>query len=266
MLKDILTNSQEKISILSIGTFTTLAQVLSESPKLATKIKKIVCMAGAAKVPGNLHGSLNKVSEFNAWIDPVATKMVFESSIPITMVPLDATNKAPLTRSFVNRFREQTSGPTAKLVSDWWEGCLTNPLGEYFHWDPLATAIAVSPDIITKAKPERMSVNASLRSRRQPFNQPYGDITNYNTLNWKGKLRQQLNPFTAGATQISKSRKAKVVNVVYDANVPLFESTMINAFSGANNIASNLQRLGTTPPFSPAGLQTSPGVLGSALA
>ena len=66
LLKGILTTSPDKISLLSIGTFTTLAQVLSDSPHLAKKIDKIVCMAGAVKADGNLHRSLNKVSEFNA--------------------------------------------------------------------------------------------------------------------------------------------------------------------------------------------------------
>ena len=84
LLKEILANNKEKVSILSLGTFTTLAQVLSESPKSAKKIEKIVCMAGAVNTPGNLHGALNKVAEFNGWIDPVATKIVFDSGIPIT--------------------------------------------------------------------------------------------------------------------------------------------------------------------------------------
>jgi len=253
LLKGILTTSPDKISLLSIGTFTTLAQVLSDSPHLAKKIDKIVCMAGAVKADGNLHRSLNKVSEFNAWIDPVATQMVFESGIPITMVPLDATSKARLTQSFVDRFRAKTSGPVAKQVADWWQGSLNKPLGEYYHWDPLATAIAFNPDIITNAKVERIAVNASLRVGRQPFNQPYGDISYNNILNWKGKARQPLNTYTAGATKISSSRNAKPINVVYDANIPLFEETMINVFSAAPPSSTSLQLLGTTPLNNPAG-------------
>lgn len=256
ILKDILTNSQDKISILSLGTFTTLAQVLNESPKLAGKIEKIVCMAGAVNVPGNLHGALNKAAEFNAWIDSIATKMVFESGIPITMVPLDATNKAPLTRTFLNEFREKTSGSSAKLVDDWWEGIFRNPVGEYYHWDPLATAIAVSPDIITRSRPVKLYVDASPRKFNQPFDQPFGDITNYSTLNWRGEPRKPLNPYIAGATQINNSRRgSKIVNVVFDVNVPLFEATMISAFSEPTNAAIDLPLSNSAMLHGPSALQ-----------
>ena len=231
VLTEILKNSKQKVSILSLGTFTTLAQVLSKSPRLAKKIDKIVCMAGAVNTPGNLHGARNKVAEFNAWIDPVATKVVFNSGIPITMVPLDATNHAPLTRSFLNTFKQKTSGPAAELISYWWESALSKPVGEYFHWDPLATAIAVSDDIITRARPTKIQVDASFRRLLQPVDEPFGKPKNVSSLNWLGKQRKQLNPYTAGWTRPVPRFYGKTVDVVYKADIPLFEATMIDAFS-----------------------------------
>ena len=84
-------------------------------------------MAGAVDVPGNLrvHGfsddAKNRFAEFNAWIDPIATKMVIESGIPIKLIPLDITNKAPLTEDFLDRFKAKTSGEAAITIAQWWQ-------------------------------------------------------------------------------------------------------------------------------------------------
>jgi len=241
LLKRILSRSDQKVSILELGAHTTLAQVLSAKPALAKKIDHIVSMIGAVDVPGNILNTPNKVAEFNAWIDPVAAKKVFDSGIPMIMVPLDVTNKAPLTVDFINRFRAGTKGPQANLLVNWLEGALKNPVGEYYHWDPLATAIAVSPDLVTRSKNLRLSVNADPSQPRQPKSVPYGHVKDFSLLNWRGDKRSSLDPLTSGWTQ--RDRSGKSINVVFDADIPRFEQNLISAFSQDPTDAPTLRPL-----------------------
>ena len=125
----ILNRTEEKITILSLGGFTNLAKLLNQHPKAQIgMIEEIVAMAGAVYVDGNVAAlnnakkewdqgpaySSNHYAEFNIFVDPLATKKVFDSSIPITLVPLDACNYVILQRKFMNRIT--ATDPIAKLV------------------------------------------------------------------------------------------------------------------------------------------------------
>ena len=56
----------------------------------------VYIMGVAFDVPGNIAlsnvGIDNTVAEWNVFIDPHAAAMVLKSGIPVTFVPLDATN------------------------------------------------------------------------------------------------------------------------------------------------------------------------------
>ena len=228
LLKKILTESSEKISILAIGAHTTLAKVLTANPELAKKIERVVSMVGAVYVDGNVKAppSINKKAEFNAWIDPVASKILFDSGVPIQMVPLDATDKAELTQAFIDRFRAGTQGPVANVILKWWENAYKNPVGEYYHWDPLATVIALFPDIATRTEAVNISVQAGLVPQTSV---PYGSVDDFSLLNWQGKLRSSLDPKEAGWTKPDNAGKS--VDVVFDSNLLGFEDKMISAFA-----------------------------------
>jgi pyrimidine-specific ribonucleoside hydrolase len=77
-------------------------------------------MGGAVKVPGNLQVPGvqidNRVAEWNIYVDPHAAAVVFESGAPITLVPLDATNDAPLTMAFYKRLEADHTTPEADFV------------------------------------------------------------------------------------------------------------------------------------------------------
>ena len=229
LLEKILLSSTQKVSILQIGTQSTIAQVLSANPVLANKVERIVAMIGAVDVDGNIHNTENKVAEFNAWIDPVAAKAVFASGIPITMVPLDVTNHAPLTQDFVNRFRASTQGPVANLLVNWWEGNIKKPVGEYFHWDPLATVLAFNPDLITRQEEVKILVNAKPTPLGEPASVPFGSIDDFSLLNWQGARRSSLDSKNSGGTK--RDENGNLVNVVFDANIAGFEDNLIAAFS-----------------------------------
>ena len=56
-------------------------------------------MAGAATVQGNV----TPAAEFNVWADPESAGKVFNSGIPVIMVPLDVCHKTRFGREDLNR-------------------------------------------------------------------------------------------------------------------------------------------------------------------
>lgn len=243
ILRQILHRSKSKVPILSLGTFTTIAQVLTESPRLKDKISSIVCMAGAIDVSGNLPGIPNSVAEFNAWIDPVATKLVIESGVPITMIPLDATNQVPLTEDFITNFKQNTQGDVADYIANAWEDALKNPLGEYYHWDPLAAAIAVNPDLITRFGHARVKVNAQVEREKKPADVPFGAGKSFDRLSWLGDARRSLDAMKSGWTK--RDRSGERIDIVFSPDVKGFETEMITTFQRQTNELDTM----TLPPF-----------------
>ena len=61
-----------------------MALALQKEPRLVEKVEHLTMMAG-----GMDFGNATPMAEFNIYADPEAAKIVFESAIPKTMVPLD---------------------------------------------------------------------------------------------------------------------------------------------------------------------------------
>lgn len=92
-----------EISVVSLGPLTNLAMALTIDPKLVHHIKEIVTMGGAYSVPGNV----TPTSEFNFFCDPEAARQVIASGIPITLVGLDVTRSARLSRHSLRKATEK---------------------------------------------------------------------------------------------------------------------------------------------------------------
>jgi pyrimidine-specific ribonucleoside hydrolase len=147
LMISLIEDSMENVTIVALGPLTNVAIALSARPSIATKIDRIHLMGGAVNVPGNVGPEsggtiLNEVSEWNIWVDPHAADIVFQSGLPIMMVPLDATNQVPVTQEFKDRLESVMSTPEALLVYNW-----TNP-GVYF-WDTLTAVALMNPEIVT---------------------------------------------------------------------------------------------------------------------
>jgi len=104
----------------------------------------IYVMGGAVDVAGNIHESAigNSAAEWNLYVDPYAADVVVASGAPITFVPLDATNHAPVTVKFYDRLASDHKTPAATFVFDLLtknRSFLTS--GGYYFWDPLSAAI-----------------------------------------------------------------------------------------------------------------------------
>lgn len=84
-----------EIALAPTGPLTNVALALTEDPGLASRLKEIILMGGAAFCPGNV----GRYSEFNIAADPEAAAVVFGSGAKITMVGLDVTEHTVLTPS-----------------------------------------------------------------------------------------------------------------------------------------------------------------------
>lgn len=152
LIIDILQNAKEPITIVSVGPLTNIAEAIQKEAGIATNIQKIYIMGGALNVEGNVGNSgvgiQNEHAEWNIYIDPMAANIVFNSGIPIILVPLDATDDVPVTRNFYQTLEKHRDTPSAHLVYE----MLTANLdfmdsGGFQFWDSLTAAIFTVPSI-----------------------------------------------------------------------------------------------------------------------
>lgn len=138
----------EKVYLVPTGPLTNVALALRSYPQLGDKIERIVLMGGA------VHDSnITPAAEFNIYVDPEAASAVFESGIPITMVGLDATNKAMIRYPEIEKL-EGHSGPISRVVGPLMR-FFANTNREVFGFDgapihdALAVAAVIHPEIIS---------------------------------------------------------------------------------------------------------------------
>lgn len=144
LIAQVLEQSPQKVTVLALGPLTTLGDGLQKDPGFLTNVEMIYIMGGALNVIGNVgfSGIPNHVAEWNIYIDPTAAQTVFESGVPLTLVPLDATNKVPMDVEFYRLLRDNRHTPEADFVYQ----VLRNRMddlagGMIWFWDPLAAGL-----------------------------------------------------------------------------------------------------------------------------
>jgi inosine-uridine nucleoside N-ribohydrolase len=80
LLRHLIMDSTERVSLVTLGPKTNLASLLTRYPNVATRLEQIIFMGGSLNEEGS-----TAVAEFNVWQDPEAAKSVIDSSIPTTM-------------------------------------------------------------------------------------------------------------------------------------------------------------------------------------
>ncbi|XP_004508326.1 nucleoside hydrolase 3-like [Cicer arietinum] len=161
------------ITLFVIGAHTNVAIFLMNNPHLKKNVEHIYIMGGGVRssnptgcCPKNASSSCvprqcgdrgnmftdyntNPYAEFNIFGDPFAAYQVIHSGIPITLVPVDATNTIPITKEFFDAFENnqdtyeaQYSFKSLKISRDTWfdDQFYTS----YFMWDSFMTGIAIS--------------------------------------------------------------------------------------------------------------------------
>jgi inosine-uridine nucleoside N-ribohydrolase len=146
-----LSNSPSPVTILALGPLTNIAQVIARDRKSLGNIAQVVVMGGALDVPGNApENAASPVAEWNIYVDPTAASLVFKSQLPLTLVPLDATNRVPIDRAFVKAFMAHQRSPLGITVGQLL-GSAADMIdaGSYFAWDPLAAVAVLDPQVLT---------------------------------------------------------------------------------------------------------------------
>jgi inosine-uridine nucleoside N-ribohydrolase len=150
LIVDTLTRSDEPLAVFASGAYTDLALALRLDPSIREKISAIYLMGGAVYVPGNLtdfSSSLDNVSaEWNVYIDPLAASEVFQSGVPIVLVPLDATNQVRITQRDTAAWR--AGGRVSVFAADMYDWLFgLNAKSEMAVWDVMTAAIMVHPEL-----------------------------------------------------------------------------------------------------------------------
>ncbi len=101
IVKTLRTHRNGAVTLCVLGPLTNIALALIKAPDIAEHIREIVLMGGGCFEGGNT----TPAAEFNIYVDPHAAKVVFQSGIPLVVMPLDLTHKALTTRDRVERFK-----------------------------------------------------------------------------------------------------------------------------------------------------------------
>ncbi len=137
------------VTLCTLGPLTNIGLALVREPRIASRIKRIVAMGGGFFEGGNV----TVTAEFNIYVDPQSARLVFESGVPITLIPLDCTHQALTSKARVEKFRQMNnqSGPATAELLDFFErfdeqkyGTDGGPL----H-DPCVIAWLLKPELFT---------------------------------------------------------------------------------------------------------------------
>jgi len=151
-----LREARRPVTVLITGPVTNLAAALSAEPDLAGHIEEVVWMGGALHVRGNVQDyEHDGTAEWNAYWDPPGTHRLWQSSAPITLFPLDATDQVPVTTEFLHRLARQRRHPLSDLAGQVWAltvGTLQAYEYRYHMWDTLTTGYLGAPELMTLRK------------------------------------------------------------------------------------------------------------------
>jgi inosine-uridine nucleoside N-ribohydrolase len=126
------------VTLVPTGPLTNIALFLARYPELEQKLERIVLMGGVIA-----EGNVTPAAEFNIWADPEAAQRVFSSGLDLTMVGLDVTHKALMTRAHVDRLL--AAGPGGRLLADLY-GFYASHHKRRYGWNgaPVHDAVAVA--------------------------------------------------------------------------------------------------------------------------
>ncbi len=136
-------NAAEKTTIVAIGPLTNIALLLRLYPELSSRIEEVILMGGAIG-----RGNSGVYSEFNINADPEAARIVFQSGLKITVIPLEIGMKALIYPEDSEKIRgmNKTGELFYQLFSQYRGGSFKTGLKMY---DSGAVAFLLEPSLFT---------------------------------------------------------------------------------------------------------------------
>jgi len=165
LLNELASQYPGKLVVVNTGPHTDLALALTQDPSLKDKIAKVVIMGGAVEVGGNIKADdpaqTNETAEWNIWVDAQAAADVFDSGIPLDIIPMDPVPEVELHSDFAQKVGA-VNLPGANLMATLW----TTEFGWYnkdYIWiyDALAAVALDHPEHYTWVSAP-VSVNTEL--------------------------------------------------------------------------------------------------------
>ncbi len=135
------------VTICPLGPLTNIATAFEKAPDIASRVQEMVLMGGAYFEVGNI----TPAAEFNIYVDPEAAEIVIKSGCKITIMPLDVTHKALVTKPRNDAFRALGTpvGIAVAEMTDFFERFDKEKYGSAgapLH-DPCVTAYLLKPEL-----------------------------------------------------------------------------------------------------------------------
>jgi inosine-uridine nucleoside N-ribohydrolase len=137
-----------KITLITLGPLTNIAKTIQKNSTVMSKLKEIVIMGGAIRVPGNK----NRVAEFNIFVDPEAADIVFRFPVKKTLVPLDACNHIKLSLTDFEQIKNKSlREPIIEMVKPYIKNILDEEgVKAALMYDPLTVYSLINPKVCKK--------------------------------------------------------------------------------------------------------------------
>jgi purine nucleosidase/non-specific riboncleoside hydrolase len=155
-------SSGDLVDLLMIGPLTNLAVALQREPAIAAGIGRLTIMGGTVYGRGNV----TPAAEFNIFADPEAAAIVLAAGLDVVMVPWEPCVSHSLAGDEIDALFEVVEDGRAKEFS--WalarharQDLASRGAGDSLRFiDPLAAAVVIEPEIVTRAL--RASVDVAL--------------------------------------------------------------------------------------------------------
>ena len=141
---DFLAERVEGATLVAVGPLTNVGLLLARHPE--ARPERVVVMGGAIA-----EGNVTPAAEFNVWADPEAARRLFESGLDVTMIGLDVTHRALMTRAHADELR--ACGRVGRVVAELYDFFSIFHRETYGTEDsPIHDAVAVAqvfrPDLV----------------------------------------------------------------------------------------------------------------------
>jgi len=149
IIETLRTQPAGSVTLCPLGPLTNIASAFNQAPDIIEKVQEIVLMGGAYFEVGNI----TPAAEFNIYVDPEAAEIVFKAGAPITVMPLDVTHKALVTKARNDAFRDLGTpvGIAVAEMTDFFERYDKEKYGSAgapLH-DPTVIAYLIKPKLFT---------------------------------------------------------------------------------------------------------------------
>ncbi len=141
-------NNNTPITLLCLSPLSDIAQALHGDPGFKSKIAEIVWMGGVYITEDTPTGNIdtgiapgaNPNAEWNVYWDPQAAQDVLNSDIPLTLFPLNVSNRVTLSSDIIRQYFLPASGdfPSLALAAQMY--ALVAFQNGFSFWDTVATA------------------------------------------------------------------------------------------------------------------------------